>query len=52
MIKEVEIPDQVFFLKGEWLAYLDGEVLETAWDSRDAAEAGLEVERQRRGKEK
>lgn len=42
------VPSEVFFLKGEWLAILDGDIIGAAWNSKGAAQAGLEVERRRR----
>ena len=44
--------DGVYFLHGGWLVMLDGEFMGAVWNSKGAAEAGLEVERRRRKEER
>lgn len=43
-----KLEGQVFNLHGEWKVMLDGEVLPHSWNSKGAAEAGLETERRRK----
>ncbi len=42
------IEDQVYFIHGSWRAILGGEPIPAEWNSKGAAEAGLQVERRRR----
>ena len=48
MNKPFKIEDQVFNLHGEWLAILDGELVKASWNTKGAAQAGLQVERRRK----
>lgn len=36
--------------EGEWIAFLDGFVIRATFNSKGAAEAGIEVEKRRRAK--
>lgn len=42
--------DGAYYLAGGWRATLDGELLKPIWNSKGAAEAGIDVERRRKEK--